>query len=183
MSALPNLLKLFSIFALSSGLANTLLGIDLIPYETHTAPIKITPTTRTISQRTTLSDKDEKSTSTSTSSPTSSISPPNTSSDPTYHPSIHNGLVLTDSQLRFSAACWTTFSPLLYYVSLNLHSPERLTILLILGCGIFLGGIGRAISAYRYGVAPGMGGWWSIAVAAELVGPVWFWAGGRGVWW
>lgn len=78
--------------------------------------------------------------------------------------------IWADSQFRFLGMVWGGYSAMLWWASNDLET--RQAPLAILGVTAFLGGIGRALSAAKYGFGTKMAVW---ATLTELLGPLLIW--------
>lgn len=117
--SLPNLLKAASIFAMSTGALDIMLGINSIQaFNSQAAPL---PSTL-----------------------------------PIY--------AVADSQFRYLGSAWAAFGMVLWWVSGDVRA--RRTPLRLLMAGMAAGGLGRVLSALKYGIAAspvflGAPSWWS----------------------
>ncbi|GAM86221.1 hypothetical protein ANO11243_042330 [Dothideomycetidae sp. 11243] len=73
---------------------------------------------------------------------------------------------ITDSQVRFLGSAWAGWGVMLWWASNDVRG--RQTPLALLGGVIFAGGIGRALSARRFGFGAQ---WIPVVMWVELLGP------------
>lgn len=73
---------------------------------------------------------------------------------------------LLNSQIRYWGAVWCGFGAVLWWTTGDLLG--RVALLQILMATVFLGGIGRLLSAFQFGAGPPM---LTVFIAIELLGP------------